>query len=162
MVNIATYGNTSLSTHVTGICAVRNYGAQFRFNESKVQLQQIFPLYEEWQKLDWFREFLQHSQTKYLFSCWENFSYVRWKETLKITTFRDFTPWCFVTAVLRNFFSVAAHLTNDVHICDTLLNYGRNCGLAGSCEWLSHNWTESERLPTVCRLPIPCKEPITA
>jgi hypothetical protein len=47
VVNIDTDGNTSLSTLATDTGAVGNYGAQFRFNEAEVQLQLIFPPYEE-------------------------------------------------------------------------------------------------------------------
>jgi len=92
----------------------------------------------------------------------KNFSYVRWMRRRRLQTSPIWRRDVLSQPFSAIFVSLAAHLKNDVHICDTLLTYGRNYGLSGSCEWLSHNRTESERLPILCRLSTPCNEPITA
>jgi hypothetical protein len=86
-------------------------GPNADLKKQKLLCNRLFFCIKDDKKLGWFRGLLQNSQTKNLFSRWEKtFSYVQWKETSKITNFRDMTPCCFVTAVLWIFFSATTHL----------------------------------------------------
>ena len=69
--------------------------------------------------------------------------------------------WALWHIVLFSFCCAITHMKNCVHVHATLMDYGQNCGLSASYEWLmDHTWTECVRLSTMCCMWKLWQEPI--